>query len=554
MLKKLTVRNFVLIDELEISFNEGLSIITGETGAGKSILLGALNLILGQRADTKSLLSESSKCVVEAVFDISGYGMQAFFKENDLDYENESTVRREITPEGKSRAFINDTPVNLNVLKTFASQLVDIHSQHETLLLNQPGFQLNVVDAYAGNDQLLSDYKRILKEYRNIQHNLETAIEQEQKARSESDYLNFQLNEFKEANLVAGEQELLEEEQERLNHAGEIISRNNEMTGLLSENEENIIGHVSVLKQGLSSLAKFGSPYKELLERINLILIELKDISAELSDAAESGNADPQRLLFIQERLGLIYRLQQKHRLDTVEKLLELEEETDRKLQNLGSLEENIETYRKELQLRKNELQVLGGKLSEKRKSAAPQIEKEITKILADLAMPHARLNIEFATAEEGEFYNDGRDRVRFMFAANKGKNFQELQKSASGGELSRFMLAVKSLQARLTRMPTVIFDEIDTGISGETAAKTGVILRNMANHHQVFSITHLPQIAARGSAHYFVFKETGKKETRTRIRRLGEEERIREVARMLSGEQLTDAALSNARELLAAG
>ena len=554
MLKKLSVRNFVLIDELEISFDEGLSIITGETGAGKSILLGALNLILGQRADSRSLLSETGKCVVEAVFDISQYDHREFFTQNDLDFENLTTVRREITPEGKSRAFINDTPVTLNVLKAFTSLLVDIHSQHETLLLNQPGFQLNVVDAYAGNKELLQEYGKLIKEYRSTERSLAEAIEKENKGRSEADYLRFQLNEFRDAKLVSGEAVLLEEEQERLMHAEEISVKNNELLNFLSEGEENVISQISVVRQGLSVLSRFGSPYKELLERLQQVLIELKDISSELSVAGESSSADPHRLAVIQERLALIYHLQQKHRIDSVEKLIEFAEDTEAKLQNLSSLEESIEQFRNALSKLKNDLMLIADKLSAGRKSAAPLIESEIVKILGDLAMPHARLKIEFAQAEEGEFYNEGRDRVRFMFAANKGKNFTELQKSASGGELSRFMLAVKSLQARLTQMPTVIFDEIDTGISGETAAKTGMILRNMASHHQVFSITHLPQIAARGTTHYFVYKETGRKDTRTRIRRLNEEERIRELARMLSGEQLTDAALSNARELLAAG
>jgi DNA repair protein RecN (Recombination protein N) len=552
MLKKLCVRNFVLIDELEINFSDGLTIITGETGAGKSILLGALNLILGQRADHQSLLTAASKCVVEAVFDIKNYGLESFFEANDLDYEKETTVRREITPEGKSRAFINDTPVTLTVLKSLTSALVDIHSQHETLLINQSGFQLKIVDAFAGNAKLLQQYTAQYKEYRSVKEDLTEALEKEQQVKSESDYLNFQLNELTEASLNEGEQEKLEEEQERLTHAEEIAGQINHLIQLLAEGEDNLISGLSTGKQLLHSLTRFGSPYKELEERIAQLYLEIKDIAGELNSAASNTQADPRRLEQLQERLAVIYRMQQKHRVDSVNALIALMENLQQKLEGIHSLEEQISSLQKEELLLETSLRKLSGELAEKRREAAPKIEKEILRLLSELAMPHARLKVSFITAEENEFYPDGKDKVNFLFAANKGSEYREIQKSASGGELSRIMLCIKALQAGVSQMPTLIFDEIDTGISGETAAKTGAILKSMSAHHQLLSITHLPQIAARGNAHIFVFKETGKSHTRTRLRQLTEEERVREVARLLSGEQLTPAALDNARDLLA--
>lgn len=552
MLKKLCVRNFVLIDELEINFSDGLTIITGETGAGKSILLGALNLILGQRADHQSLLTAASKCVVEAVFDIKNYGLESFFEANNLDYEKETTVRREITPEGKSRAFINDTPVTLTVLKSLTSALVDIHSQHETLLINQSGFQLKIVDAFAGNAKLLQQYTAQYKEYRSVKEDLTEALEKEQQVKSESDYLNFQLNELTEASLNEGEQEKLEEEQERLTHAEEIAGQINHLIQLLAEGEDNLISGLSTGKQLLHSLTRFGSPYKELEERIAQLYLEIKDIAGELNSAASNTQADPRRLEQLQERLAVIYRMQQKHRVDSVNALIALMENLQQKLEGIHSLEEQISSLQKEELLLETSLRKLSGELAEKRREAAPKIEKEILRLLSELALPHARLKVSFITAEENEFYPDGKDKVNFLFAANKGSEYREIQKSASGGELSRIMLCIKALQAGVSQMPTLIFDEIDTGISGETAAKTGAILKSMSAHHQLLSITHLPQIAARGNAHIFVFKETGKSHTRTRLRQLTEEERVREVARLLSGEQLTPAALDNARDLLA--
>jgi DNA repair protein RecN (Recombination protein N) len=552
MLKKLSVQNFVLIDELEISFENGLTIITGETGAGKSILLGALNLILGQRADLQSLSAANKKCVVEAGFSIGEYDLHDFFSANDLDYSDDTTVRREITPEGKSRAFINDTPVTLAVLKAFTSSLVDIHSQHETLLMNQADFQLQIVDAFGKNGKLLSEYKNFYKEYRSVQQFLKHTIEKEEKSRTESDYLNFQLTELSEAQLVAGEQELLEEEQERLTHAEDIALQSGRLIGSLDEGEENLLSALSNAKQMLHSLSRFGSRYKELDVRLSQAYLELKDITAELRDAAESTQADPERLQFIQDRLAVIYRLQQKHRVDSIDGLLKIQSELEEKLEGFNSLEEQIEKLRKEEAELIQSLKQSSTQLTNSRSKAAPKIEKALLELLADLAMPHARLKVEFIPAAPGEFYVDGTEKVKFLFAANKGSEFREIQKSASGGELSRIMLAVKAIQASVSHMPTLIFDEIDTGISGETAAKTGAILRSMSQHHQMFSITHLPQIAARGNAHVFVYKETGAKETHTRLRKLNDEERVKEVARLLSGEQLTPAALSNARELLA--
>lgn len=551
MLKKLSVQNFVLIDKLEISFEKGLTIITGETGAGKSILLGALNLILGHRADSRALQSPEKKCVVEARFDISNYSLQSFFTENDLDYDAETSVRREITPEGKSRAFINDTPVNLTQLKEFTSGLVDIHSQHETLLLNEGSFQLSVTDAYAGNDELLNSYKDVFHEFNSLRHQLAETIEKEEKAGAESDYMQFQLNELNEAALTEGEQERLEEEQDKLTHAEEIILQLNRAEQLLADGEENLLSGLANSRQLIQTLSAYGNSYNEIAERLSQAYVELKDIAAEIEHESSKVQADPSRLETVQDRLALIYRLQQKHRCNSVSELLAISENLQSRLSGINSLEEEVILLKKQIEVTEHKLSGLAEKLSSKRSKAAPLIEAEVKKLLADLAMPHARLKIELITAEKGTFYKDGTDKIRFLFAANKGSDFREIQKSASGGELSRIMLCIKSIQAKVSQMPTLIFDEIDTGISGETAAKAGWILKLMSDHHQLFCITHLPQIAARGNSHLNVYKETSGQKTFTRLRTLAEDEKVKEVARLLSGEQLTAAALENARELI---
>jgi DNA repair protein RecN (Recombination protein N) len=554
MLKKLVVKNYVLIDQLDLSFSDGMSIITGETGAGKSIILGALGLILGQRADVGSLLNKNSKCIVEGIFDISAYKLKTFFEEAELDYDNLTTLRREIGVEGKSRAFINDTPVNLATLKALTSQLVDIHSQHETLLLNNSKFQLEVVDAYAGNEKKLNSYKQALNQYKSVQQMLDELIEAEAKGKADFDYFNFQFSELDEANLSdPNEQVTLEKEQELLNHAEEIGSYLAKSIGALSGPDESLIANLNLVLQSVSFLNKYDDRFEELSKRLKSSIVELKDINDDLERESQEINVDPVRLEQVQDRLSLIYKLQQKHRVDSIEALIEIRDQLSEKLANIGNLEDEIKALQSKLITLKNDVIAQGNDLTKSRQKAIPAIETEIKKQLSDLSMAHAVLKIEVIPAAVDQFYSDGLERVQFLFSANKGIDFREISKVASGGEMSRLMLCIKAIMARLSSMPTVIFDEIDTGISGETASKVGAILQQMSKHHQVMAITHLPQMAAKGNNHYFVYKEEVKGMTRTHLRLLNAEERIQEVARMLSGEKLTDAAIVNAKSMLEA-
>ncbi len=552
MLKRLYVKNYVLIDELDISFEKGMSIITGETGAGKSILLGALGLILGQRADAAALQNKSKKCIIEGTFNISEYKLQSFFNENELDYEEETCIRREISAEGKSRAFINDTPVTLAVLKELSSQLVDIHSQHETLLLNSNKFQLTVVDEFAGNQERLAKYSDTLSAYNELKKSIELMKEEEAKSKADFDYFNFQLNELSEANLSdPNELTSLEQEQERLENAEEIKLRLSQGFTALSGSDDNMLVQLKVIQQQISGLAKFDKSYEEIANRIKSSLVELKDISDELERAEEAINSDNKRLEIIQDRLSLLYKLQQKHRVEDLQSLITLQAELADKVFAIGTLEDRITAKITELDNLHIKLGKEASALTEARKKAIPQIEKEITANLGELAMQGALLRIALIPNEENHFSVDGAEKVHFLLSANKGGDFKEISKVASGGELSRLMLCIKALMAKLTSMPTVIFDEIDTGISGETAAKVGSIIKQMAAEHQVIAITHLPQMAGKGHHHYFVYKTETKGKTHTHLRILTTEERITEIARMLSGETLTEAALGNAKALL---
>jgi len=552
MLKRLYVKNYVLIDELDITFEKGMSIITGETGAGKSILLGALGLILGQRADAAALQNKSKKCIIEGTFNISEYKLQSFFNENELDYEEETCIRREISAEGKSRAFINDTPVTLAVLKELSSQLVDIHSQHETLLLNSNKFQLTVVDEFASNHERLAKYSDTLSAYNELKKSIELMKEEEAKSKADFDYFNFQLNELSEANLSdPNELTSLEQEQERLENAEEIKLRLSQGFTALSGSDDNMLVQLKVIQQQISGLAKFDKSYEEIANRIKSSLVELKDISDELERAEEAINSDNKRLEIIQDRLSLLYKLQQKHRVEDLQSLITLQAELADKVFAIGTLEDRITAKITELDNLHIKLGKEASALTEARKKAIPQIEKEITANLGELAMQGALLRIALIPNEENHFSVDGAEKVHFLFSANKGGDFKEISKVASGGELSRLMLCIKALMAKLTSMPTVIFDEIDTGISGETAAKVGSIIKQMAAEHQVIAITHLPQMAGKGHHHYFVYKTETKGKTHTHLRILTTEERITEIARMLSGETLTEAALGNAKALL---
>lgn len=552
MLKRLSVQNYILIDQLDITLGKGLTIITGETGAGKSIILGALGLMLGQRADANLLLNKEKKCIVEGTFDVSAYGLEDFFHAHELDFDRETTIRREINPEGKSRAFVNDTPVGLQVLKELAALLVDIHSQHETLLLSNSRFQLNVVDAYAENKKIRELYKSSFSSYKTLQKELTALIDAEQKSKGDLDYLQFQFNELAALNLQSGEQLQLEQEQEKLEHAEEILGQLAKATTGLQGGEENIVSELIAVQNIVQSLRKYDDQFESLSTRIQAAIVELKDVYDELDKAAGDLQVDPARLEWINDRLSALYQLQKKHRLSTVDELLVLQNDLEQKMLKIGSLEEEIEKKQAALKEGLTALKKVADELSASRKKAIPGIEKEINKQLVELAMPHAVLRIAQQPVDDKDtFLADGQERIQFLFSANKGMDFKELAKVASGGEMSRLMLSIKSLLARLSEMPTIIFDEIDTGISGETAARVGGILKSMAKEHQVLAITHLPQMASKGDAHFLVYKETKKSSTRSFLRELNEEERVNEIARMLSGEELTAAALENARDLL---
>lgn len=549
MLTHLSVHNYALIDQLEVDFSKGLSIITGETGAGKSILLGALGLVSGNRADTQSLQDKSKKCVIEAQFDIAAYPLKSFFEEQELDYEKLTTIRREINPEGKSRAFINDTPVTLSQLKELTEQLIDIHSQHQTLTLNGSSFQTSVVDAFAGNNEKVSHYEQSYKQYRDLEKELTLLVNKELQAKKDLDYLQFQFNELNEMDFKSGEQESAEQELEALNHAEEIKSNLNRASIALNGMEDNLLNRLAEVKTILGHFAKYKPEIRELSDRINSSYIELKDIGNELESAEQDVLFDPQRIELLNARLDTLYRLQQKHQVNSVEGLLNLKEEINEKLLDYNSMEHHIEQLNKQLKSAGEQLTKLANELSANRKKAIPSIEKEIASLLTQLSMPNARLKIELETSKE--FGPTGFDRIHFLFSANKGSEFKELSKVASGGELSRLMLSVKSLISKLLALPTIIFDEIDTGVSGDVADKVGGIMNQMAQSMQVITITHLPQIASKGNNHLFVYKEDKGNKTFSNIRKLTAQERVQEIAKMLSTGNPSEAAINNAKELL---
>ena len=551
MLKRLTIHNYILIDQLDIEFNKGLTIITGETGAGKSILLGALSLILGQRADATSLLNKKNKCIIEGTFDISNYDLKDFFFQNELDYDQLTCLRREITHEGKSRSFINDTPVKLTILKELADTLVDIHSQHETITLNNSRFQLSVVDTFAKQEEFLAKYRQDYHNYSRMKKELVTLKEEERKSKADQNYFQFQFNELEEANLKKGEQLALESEQQILMNASHIREQLYNAYQLLSVSEDNLIQQLSRVSTFLNSLSKFDHQYELLLERVKSSIIELKDIGSETERFEQLVKADPERLNQVEERLNLLFKLEHKHQVKSVEELITQKMELGQKLATIGTLEFAIEKLQLEVNHQHQKLIEAAGKISMNRKKAVSKIEAVVKTVLNDLLMPNALLKVEITTAPLEEFGADGIDKVVFLFTSNKNTTPKELSKVASGGEISRLMLAVKSMLASLTSMPTIIFDEIDTGISGEAASKVGSIMQHIARKHQVIAITHLPQIAGKGQEHLLVYKTESTANSRTGIRALNDEERVNEIARMLSGEKLTTAAVAHAKGLL---
>jgi DNA repair protein RecN (Recombination protein N) len=551
MLTHLSIQNYALIQQLSIDFNQGLTIITGETGAGKSILLGALALVAGNRADTQALQDKTKKCIVEASFDLRKSNLQDYFVNNNLDYETLTTIRREINPEGKSRAFINDTPVTLSQLKELATNLVDIHSQHETRTLNGSAFQLTVVDAFANNTETIALYLSNYKQYKALDKKLNELIDKEIQAKKELDYLQFQFNELDELNLKLGEQESNEQELETLNNAENIKATLSKAAFSLNGSEMNLLSSFAEIKNTITSIAKFKPEINELNTRINSTYIELKDIANELESIEQEIIYDPNRIELLNERLDAIYRLQQKHQVKTIEALIGIKDTISEQLLEYSSLENEIAKLKLAKDKAEKQLSAIAQKLSDARKKTIPKIEKEIAQLLSTLSMPNAALKIELNALPQ--FSLTGKDEVRFLFTANKGSDFKDLDKVASGGELSRLMLSIKSLLANLTELPTIIFDEIDTGVSGDVADKVGKIMDAMAATMQVIAITHLPQIASKGKEHLFVYKEEKKEATYTNIKKLTKEERINEIAKMLSTENPTTAAISNAKELLKA-
>ena len=549
MLKNILIRNYALIDELEIDLAKGLTIITGETGAGKSILLGALGLLMGDRADVTALYDPSKKCLVEGTFNLKDYDLKEFFLVHDLEYEVEIIIRREVNPEGKSRAFINDSPVTISVLKLISSRLIDVHAQHETLHLNEAAFQLHALDAVAETSELVAAYKLKFRLFKKNSDQLQSLKEQELKDKKELDYFNFQFNELEAAQLTPGQQSVLEAELETFENAELIKGGLSNSFFVLAGADKSLIDALTEVKNTLAQLAKFNPAIATLSERVQSSHIELKDIASELEVIEGNIVHDPKKADNVQEKLDVIYRLQQKHNVKTIDELIILRTDLEQKISAIGSLEEQIKKLAMELEAVQKHLADLAGKLTKRRAAAAPQFSKSVKETLTQLGMANAELNISMEQLKE--YKETGLDKVTFLFSANKGSDAQPLSKVASGGELSRFMLSLKSLLAKHTALPTIIFDEIDAGISGDIAAKTGSILEKMAATMQVITITHLPQVACKGKTHLFVYKQEQGKRTVTRIKQLNKEERVEEIAKMLSAGKVGEAALRNAKELL---
>ena len=574
MLRSLYIQNYALIEKLDISFSSGFSVITGETGAGKSIILGAIGLLLGQRADVKAIRVGASKCIIEARFDISAYGMQPFFEENELEYEEECILRREVSASGKSRAFINDTPASLAQMKELGEQLIDVHSQHQNLLLNKEGFQLNVLDILSHNEEALFAYQHIFGAWKQAQQDLEALVARANQDKSDEDYIRFQLEQLEEAHLSAGEQEELEQEADTLSHAEEIKAGLYRVGQMLYSDEGGLL---SGLKECLNTMLGLQRVYPvagELAERMESTYIELKDISQEVSGKEDEIEFNPERLDAVNpvlagidtvlqknhvslsrleevdERLHLIYTLQQKHRVSTVGELLALTDEYAAKLSAITSSDEHIEELKARCDALCNKVKKQAAVLTKARTAAAREVEKQMAARLVPLGMPNVRFQVEIGARKEPGIH--GADTVNFLFSANKNGTLQSVSSVASGGEIARVMLSIKAMIAGAVKLPTIVFDEIDTGVSGEIADRMADIMQEMGEQdRQVISITHLPQIAARGRAHYKVYKQDNETETNSHIRRLTDDERVEEIAHMLSGAKLTEAALNNARALL---
>lgn len=550
MLKQLYIKNFTLIDELNIAFNSGFSVITGETGAGKSIILSAINLLLGQRADTKVIKTDKDKCVIEAHFNLSKYGMDQFFADNDIDYDSEDCIiRREINKNGKSRAFVNDMPVQLTLMRELGEMLVDIHSQHQNLLLQKENFQLNVVDIIAHDEQERKNYQESFKAYQKAHADLKQLEENIAQGKENEEFMRFQFNEIEKANLKADEQENIEQETEQLSHSEEIKEALFEGDGLLTGEERGAVEQVKQAANRLHAIEQVYPNAKELAERLDNCHIELKDIAQEISRDTDHIEFDPARLDQLNERLDTIYSLQQKFHVSTIAELLQIKEELGKQLGNIDNSEELLEETRQ----RVNQLEQLchekAEMLTRKREKAALLVEKEMANRLVPLGIPNVRFQIQLTVKELSE---DGRDKIAFLFSANRSTPLQPVSQVASGGEIARVMLSLKAMISGAVQLPTIIFDEIDTGVSGRVAEMMAQIMQEMGQHNrQVISITHLPQIAALGTTHYKVSKEETNEGTVSHMRQLTDDERIQEIAQMLSGSNISAEAISNAKALL---
>ena len=550
MIKQLYIKNFTLIDTLDMTFQPGFSVITGETGAGKSIILGAIALLLGQRADSKAIKSGADRCIIEAHFDLSRYSMEDFFTEHEIDYDaTDCILRRELTASGKSRAFINDTPVQLSLMRQLGQQLVDIHSQHQNLLLQEEDFQLNVVDIIANDQKQLEQYHQLYQEYLSAKKAVKEMQEAIDKANDNQDFLRFQLSELNDADLSEGIQEELEQERETLSHAEDIKSGLFAADQLLSRGEGGIVERLKEASKTLDAIKKVFPDILDVAERTESCYIELKDIAGDISSCAEDFDFDPQRLEIIHTKLDQIYSLEKKHHVDSVEQLIAIRDELARQLDRIDNSEDELKNLQAKETALLNQCREIAAKLSQLREKAARKIEKEMLKRLVPLGIPHVRFEVQQAPKE---LSNDGADRITFLFSANTSTPLLPVSEVASGGEIARVMLSLKAMISGAVKLPTIIFDEIDTGVSGKTAEMMAKIMQEMgASDRQVISITHLPQIAALGTTHYKVYKEESQQGTISHMQLLQEEERVQEIAQMLSGSNVTEAAVIHAKELL---
>ena len=549
MITSLSIKNYALIEKLSIDFSKGFSIITGETGAGKSIILGALGLALGKRADLTSLKNAEEKCVIEAQFEISKYNLLPFFEANDLDYENDTIIRREILPSGKSRAFINDSPVNLQELQELSLYLIDIHSQQQTQELSDENVQFKIIDAIAANQNLIFEYQSILRTYKSDKSKLNALLKRKAEASKEQEYNTFLLEELVSAKLKSGEQETLEADYEQLNNVEIIKESLDKSLAIANEEHIGVFHNLNEIKNAIQKIAAFSSDYNLLFERITSLKIEFEDIAIELNRCSEKLINDPEQLNLINQKLQLIYNLQKKHQVVSVDELIAVQTNLENSVLELGNLDEEISSLSVSVEEKIKKLDSICDVIHKNRIESIPVLSQKLVTILETLGMPNVRFKMEITSS--ASYYENGKDELQFLISANKGTDFGLLKKVASGGEMSRIMLAVKAILAQYSKLPTLIFDEIDTGVSGEIANRMGEIMKEMSSEMQIFAITHLPQIAAKGTEHFKVFKSTVGEDTQSELKLLTDDERIVEIAQMLSGTVISDSALNHAKALL---